>query len=423
MSALLLSELLPLRTTRQLGDYAEDVILPEVFGDLRHAPFPLIRLSPTRYFGADHPMTFRTIYAARQVTLDWEQVLGSDSGGRTWTEIHFGAPVPQGTQIDGAGTGRLDDRTGGLIENPADVMRRITQLAGRGDDWSGIRAECSGLNLAFAGRISERLSVKAHLDRVAQSFGIIWNHGMARRYPTADAPAPIHDFYALSDADQLQVSASLIDTADVLRLAYDWSDASGRALHYIELSASPQRYGGLSKEVLYPYLRTPANAEAVGRPVLQRLAGDRYDVTLASKQTTIRPGDWIRPVAHPDWPLPGADPVIMTLSVEIDSDTDSIKLTGETVIGESTVTVSGHSIALPDTIEESVDIVIRNGFAILTFHESDGRPIRGGRVTIDGGSTLVTDAQGQVRYPADGLPHKGRFEAVGFLPFEFEVNF
>ena len=130
---LLLSELLPLRTTRALGDYATDAILPEVYGDLTAAPFPLIRLDDSRFFAADHPMEVTTVYVENQIVADWAMVLESDGAGRTWTEVHFSAPVPPGSEVSAAGTGRLDDDTGALIENPADIAARICTLAGRTD--------------------------------------------------------------------------------------------------------------------------------------------------------------------------------------------------------------------------------------------------------------------------------------------------
>lgn len=418
---LLLSELLPLRTTRALGDYAEDTILPEVLGDLTDAPFPLIRLDDSRFFAADHPMDVTAVYVERQLVADWAMVLESDGAGRTWTEIHFAAPVPPGSEVSAAGTGRLDDATGELIANPADIAERIDALSGRDEDRSALRAECSALNLKFAGRIFERLSGKAHIDAVFQSGGIIWAPGMARLYPSAATPSPVLDL-DWREVDELDVSASLTDTADVLRLAYDRSDASGRAQHYIELTASPQRYGGLSKEVEYPWLRTPANAEAIGRPVLQRLAGERYDVAFLSTRRSLRPGQWVTLVAHPDWPLPGDDPTIMVLSVEIDQDSASVRVNGEYTVGSATVTVTAHSLALPDTVEPGVDVSVRDGVATFTFTDSDGRPIAGAHVSFDGGAPKTTDAQGKVRFPVsvvagEPVAHELAFEKAGKVPF------
>lgn len=445
--SLLLSEILPLRTTKALGDYAEDVPLPWIFGDLTEAPFPLIRLSPTRYFAADHPMPITRVFVARQVVSSWERVLPSDEDGHTWTEVHFAAPVPVDAEVAACGTGKTDDDTDELIENPGDVAQLISSIAARDDDWSTLRADCSSINLTIAGRIFDLQSVKAQLDRIMQSSVTIWAYGMARLYPAPAMPVTggellnedgdpllaedgnplLIDAGPILDLDYrevtgLRVSASLTDTADVLRVSYDWSDASQRALHYIELSASPKLYGGLSKEVSYPLLRKPQNAETIGRAVLQRLAGQRYDVSFTTDNMTLRPGDWVRPVAHPEWPLPGDDPVIMVLTAEMDLDSKTILVEGETLFGRATVTVTGHSIALPDTVDSAIDVVVRNGIATFTLTDEDGRALAGAAVSLDGSAPLRTNAQGKVSFPAVAGVHELAVEAVGFVPFTVLVT-
>lgn len=420
---LLLSELLPLRTTKALGDYSEDVVLPEVFGDLTASPFPLIRLTDSRFFAADHPMEVTEVYVDRQTVADWAYLLQSDDAGRTWTEVHFAAPVPVGSVASAAGRGRLDDRTGELIANPADVLRRATEIAGRSDDWSAFRAECSALGLTVAGRFATSISIKAQIDAVMQSIGGIWSHGVARLYPSAADPLPILDLDAEEcDIPEGGVTANLTDTADVLRIGYDWSDASGRPQHYIELTASPQRYGGVVKEVSYPWLRTPANAEAIGRGVLQRLAGERYAVQFLTTRSSIRPGQWVRPVANPGWPLSGDDPVVMVLQTEIDPDSVMVRAIGETTIGTASVTVTAHSLALPDTVEAGIDVAVRDGVATFTITDASGRPIAGARVALDGGAPRSTNAQGKVSFPATAGVHELAVEATGYVPFSLLVT-
>lgn len=420
---LLDSELLPLRTTRMLGDYAEDVPLQHILGDWTKTQFPLIRLSDKRFFAADHPMEITKAFTAKQRAFGWERRLESDDAGNTWTIVEFAAPVPPGTEVSANGEGKLDDATGVLIENPADLMRYKARLAGRTDDFPGLRAECSALDLRGKERIFERVSYKASLDATAQSFGIITWHGGARLYPTTADPLVILDLDK-SEVDNLKATASLSDTADKLRLAFDHSDASSRDLQYVELSASPRRYGGLAKEVSYPHLSSGANAETIGRPVLQRLAGKKYDVTFDSDNRSLRPGMWVRPVAHPEWMVSDVDPVIMILVAQIDEDTRLISVKGETIVDRSRVTVTAHSIALPDEVAASVDISVRDGIATLTFNDTDGRPIAGAHVSMDGGQAQTTDAQGKVRFPvnvATGKPvdHEFAFEAPGFAPFIF----
>lgn len=422
---LLLWEQLPLRTTRMLGDYAEDLPLPVGFGDLSAAPFPLIRLSATRYFGFDHVWQVTQVFADKQLVRDWDSVLASD-GARSWTEVHFAAPVPQGTAVSATGKGKRNADTGVLLENVADIAEFISHEAGRDDDFSQLRAESSALDIRVAGRISELKAVKDHIDEAMQSVGAIWSTlNMARLYPAAGDPQLVIDLDK-SEVDGIEVTASVVDTADVLRLSYDRSDASGKALHYIELSASPRRYGGLSKEIVYPLLRTPANAEAIGRPVLQRLAGERYEVKFDSTRRSLRPGMYVRPVDHPDWPLDSDDPVIMILQVVPQPETNDVHVTGETLIGDkSIVTVTAHSIALADTVQAGLDVSVRDGVATFTATDEDGRPLAGARVSLDGGEAKTTDMQGHVSFTiavgAEGVLHEIAFEAPGFTPVKMEI--
>jgi hypothetical protein len=422
MSArLLLSEVLPLRTSKSLGDFADDAVLPLVFGDLRNAPFPLVRLSDTRFFVCDHPAQVTSVFIDNQEAQGWAQSLESDDSGHTWTVITIAAPVPPGSTVSAAGMGLLDPVTGALMENPADVVEYVCALAGRADDFSPLRAECSASNLRVAGRITSPQAVKLWIDQILQSVGAIWSYNMGRVYPTSTDPSPVLDLDK-SEVGDIVVSASLTDSADILKLGYDVADSSGRAQHFIQLEASPRRFAGLVKEVVYPWLRTPANAEAIGGPVLQRLAGERYDDSFVSTRRSIRPGMWVRPVAHPDWPLPGPDPVIMVLSVEIEPDSDSVRVTGEHIVGQALITVTAHSIALPDTVQAAIDVAVKDGVATFTITDKDGKPLAHARVALDGGATKTTDAQGKVSFSAAPGQHRIDVEATGYLPFSITVQ-
>lgn len=418
---LLLSEALPLRTTRMLGDYAEAQALPEILGDLADAAFPLIRLSATRYFVADHPATVRRVYIDGQLSAAWEAKLESDDAGNTWTVVVFDTPIAAAAKVSATGAGRLNAATGALITNPADALARVSAIAGRPDDWSNLRAECSRLNITVAGRLATAQSVRAQIDEIAQSIGAIWVPGMARLYPSTDDPAPVVDLEA-GQVSGVAVSASVRDTADVLRLSYDYSDARGKPLHYIELAASPARYGGVPLEQTAAWLRTPQCAETVGRARLQRLAGERYDVQFTSDMHALRPGMWVRLVAHPAWPLPGDDPVIMVLAVDITGNRAQLAVTGEYLASVPVITIAGHSIALPDEVEAGLAVTVSHGVATFTLTDDEGKPIVGAAVSLDGSAPKYTNAQGQVSFVAAAGVHKFAAEAVGFLPFELFVT-
>lgn len=392
----LLWEELPLRSSRALGDYADDFYLQHILGDWSATPFPAQRLSETRFFAADHPMLITQAFTAKLEAFGWERRLETDNV-RSWTIVEFAAPVPDGVEVWLCGYGKEDDDSGELIENPADQMRYIARLGERDDDFSGLRAECSALDLRTKVRLAERVSIKAAIDSLAESSGIIWWSGGARLYPTSDGPLTVLDLDR-KEARDLKPSANLSDTADVLRISYDYSPASKRALRYMELTAFPQRYGGMAKEVVYGALTSPANAEAIGRPVLQRLNGQRYDMPFNST-ARIRPGMDVRLVDNPGWLIDDSDPVVTVLSVQLEPSSGAVSVAGETIVGRSVVTVTAFSVALPDTVQESVNVEIADGIATFTIRDESGRGIKGARASLDGSAARTTDALGQVRFP------------------------
>lgn len=420
---LLLSEILPLRTTRMLGDYAVDAVLAHRYGDLTAARFELKRLTDSTFFVADHPMTVAQLFIGNQETLAWAQETKSDDAGHTWTIVNTGAGVDPALAVSATGTGKRNPRTGALLENPADIIEDASRIGGRTDVFPALRAECAAAGIRIAGSIDQLISLRATIDAITESIGAIWTPQMARLYPVATISGAVLELLAGRDnVSDLVVSASLVDTADVLQLSYDVSDATGRAQHSIELTASPARYGGLPVQISSPWLRLPANAESIGRPMLERMAGDRYDVAFSSSRTDIRPGSWWKLVEHPAWPFDGADPILMIISVDVAPDADSSLVKAEAILARPLVTVTGHSIALSSITQGGIDIAYKNGIATFRFTDLAGKPIKNARVSFDGSLAKTTNDQGQVSFIAAPGKHKIAVEADGFTPIEAEIT-
>jgi len=398
MPTLLLYENLPLRTSRQLGDFAEDSVLAVVYGDLTAARFRLTRISDTRGHAADHPMEITGAGSGNTETLSYAAVIEADDTGHVCTWVDFAAPVPDGDVMWAFGRGKRNPATGALIANPGDILTDISNaIAGRSDNYQTAREECAAAGILLAGRVSVAQSIRATLDAPAQSAGLIWCPGMSRRYPAA-----VSGYVLELDRQRASLrgdpSASVEDTADILRIRYDWCDVTDKPQRSIELTASPQRYGGVVQELSLPWLRTPANAVTVGTPILQRLAGERYAVSLAVSRTDIRPGQWLRLAALPDWPFPGADPTVMTLSVTVNRATKASEVDAEWMRTTPTVAVTAHSAALDDLSGAAIEVTTRNGVATFIARDENGRPIPGARVSLDGGEAKTTDAQGRVSF-------------------------
>lgn len=416
---LLLSETLPLRTTKALGDFAVDEPLAHRYGSTR---FPLRRITDTEFFVSDHPDPVTQVFVDDNETKGWDQRLRSDFAGNTWQVVIMAAPVASDSVVSGINTGKRNPRTGALLENPADIIEDALRLAGRIEDWSALRAECAAADLRIAGSIDTSQSIRSQLDAIAQSAGAIWwGPGQARLYPTLGVTGYVLELTKM-DALNLRPRADLQDTADILRLSYDRDDVTGKPLHYIEFTANPQRFGGVVLELFLPWLRTPANAEAIGRPLLTRLAAKRYTVPFTTERRDIRPGQWLRLVGHPEWPFTGADPVLMTLSVDIDPDRRQSSVIAETLLTTPTITVTSHSIALPATSSPGVDISIRDGIAFFTFTDQQRIPIKDARASLDGGAAKTTDARGNVSFKVTPGTHELAFEAPGFQAQSFNFD-
>lgn len=418
---LLLFEDVPLRTTRILGDFAEDTPLPHRLGNLTDARFKLIRLSDTEFFAADHPMEINGAFVADQRTDAWQRELVADPVVEAYTIVRLATPAPKDAVVSATGTGRRDKRTGKLIENPAEAMEYVLRLAGRSDVFVDLRAEASAAAINVAGSITEIKSIRAQLDEIARSVAAIWTPTQSRLYPTTVVAGPVTELNVDSAWD-IRPVAELQDTADVLQIGYGEENATGKSLRSIELTANPKRYGGIVAQRTLAWLRSPANAESVGRRILSRLAGERYTVQFSSDRTDLRPGRWVRLVDHPEWPTAAVDPQMMVLAVDVTPFTRAIEVTAEAILSYPSITVTAHSIALPSTTQGPIEVSFRDGIATFTIKDPEGRPLAGARVALDGSAAKRTDSQGRVAFHTSGGHHSLAIAAPGFLSETIEFD-
>ena len=421
---LLLSEALPLRTTRTLGDYAEDAVLPERFGDLTAARFPLIRLSDTEWLAAAHAMEIADVFVDDELTESWESVLVGDDLGNMTQRVRFSAPIANSSTVSATGRGRRNPETGELIENPADVMEFVARLAGMDYTFPTLRAQAAAEGIRIAGSLDASRTTRAWLDEIAFSAGAIWTQDDAVLYPVPDGASggPIFDLSAAVVGGLSDPVADLEDTADVVRIGYRRASATGRMQGHVELTARPQLYGGAVLEVELPWVQIPANAEAIGRRLLARLSGRRYVVSFTLDRHDLRPGRRVRLVDNPGWPIPGEDPVVMLLAVDVAANAGATYATGETVVSTPTIEVTAHSVALPDTTEGGVDVEFRNGIVTFTVRDEDKRPLAGARVTLDGSTPRRTDASGRVSFSTVAGVHELLIELPGYATQRVEIE-
>jgi hypothetical protein len=394
---LLLSEILPLRSTKDLGDYAVDRVLPWRFGDLRENWFELIRLEDDVWFVADHVMTVTGVRVGKESATGWQRELRSNDVGKTWTVLRMAAPVPEGEAVSAVGTGYLNPVSGALVENPADVVEVIEGMAGRTGDWSQLRAECSRDGITVAGSLNKLETVQTWIHDITSSVGAIWSLDVKRLYPV-ETPDELEWPLASYQVHQLTVTADAQETADVLRVGYDWSDADQRAQHSITLKASPVRFDGKIMDLELRWLRKARAAELVGSRLIKRLASRRYQVTFTADETRIRPGHWVQLIACPMWPFSEGDPHVMVTSVTVSPNSKAIDIVGEVVYSAPTAEVTDFSLGLESTTEGLVEVAFKNGVATFTVLDDNSDPLVGARCALDSGMVKETNNQGKVSF-------------------------
>ncbi|MDZ7655620.1 MAG: hypothetical protein U0997_06715 [Sulfurimicrobium sp.] len=415
---LLLSEDFPLRTSAALGDYTEDAILPVVYGDLSQSAVPLVKLSETEYLAADHPATITAVFVDGQETKGWSGSTKIDITGHAYCAVTLSAPAEQGAEITAAMRGKRHATTGALIEHPADILQDVLSLAGKAWDLSRLKAELPGVRLA--GRLDRQQSVRAWLDEITQSCGVVWAERFAASYPASAGVA-----VAALDARNCQpgsISASIQDAADRLQIAFDYHPAKQTYAQYMELSAKPSPFGAAGAPIAKleaPWLRQPADALALGKRLLSRLAMQRASIEIESGKA-ISVGDWLT-LTHPALPVDGQQ-AMMALSMEYHPGKPGRRISGEIAWGETPIiTLDHHARAIRPKAEGGVDVAYANGIATFTILGPDGKPLPNALVSLDNSAAKKTNAQGKVSFEAKPGRHVIAVEADGYIPFELEV--
>jgi len=422
----LLSEVLPLRTTDVLGDYAETTPLPHQIGDLTASPTAAVRLSATEFLWADHQVQSVTnAYLAAQPISAWEAT-PKTLAGVSGTLVRLAAPAPEGAILTVAGKGRQSTATGRLLENCADVIEYGLALAGRSfaaPVLAAFRAECARNGLKIAGPINVLQSARAWIETWTASVGAVWTPSALALYPTA-APSTFRYTLDATNSSTPVLDADLKSAAASLRLSYAHNDGKNRDDGVVELAASGTLFTN-AQTISAPWLRGSASAIAVCTRFLTRLASGVQPVTIDITVPPVNAGGWnvVKPcrwvyLNHP--PITGA---MFVLGREFAPGGRSARLTGELQGSLSPdIRLVAYSAATADTVDAAVEISGRPGFPTFTITDTDRRPLVGAQVSLDGGQPKLTDARGQVTFAAAAGLHRLDVALAGYYDFSLTVT-
>lgn len=422
-----LSDNLPLRTSAVWGGWRQVRVLPWGWG--RVTVTPVQYSSDQRLFVLlDHPIAGVDEVRRDDVpTPAWAWHNGLDSTGRAVAFLELAEPLAEGERLAVTLRGRMHPDTGALLQTPAEILHDLlAHLAGAPVQWADLdsyRTETAHLRLG--GVLADNtVSIRAAVDGLMQSAGSAWAAampGVAMLWP----PAPDDNAPALAvgrlTASQLQASASATGLASVLRVLYDWDDAAGRYRRAVQLRApeAVRAWGELAREWPAPWLRSPRDAEALGRRMLAQLARPRWRQSWRQPWADAPTGAWVQ-VEHPLAPLQGRHRL---LAARLDLSAASLECSIEAPAGEApAIETVQLSEAFEPLIQPGISVEVADGEIIFTARDEQGQPMPGARITLNGQATRLADAGGRVSFAVPRGRHTLRIEADGYPATESVVT-
>jgi len=431
---LLLSDVLPLRSSAVLDAFREAVALSWNFGDLRYSPQAVVQLSDTRFAWSDLTGTVTGVQIDGQEVQGWNAAPFTDSTGHTLVVIELAAPLPTGAVITATGTGMVSPRTGALIENPADIIEQIILLSGYAmsanmrQGLTRLRAECAAEGLTIAGRIANTGAygtLRSTLNEIMRSIGGGWSSDSFWLHPPAQVftapPADVEQ--RLPEAVVSSCVAVRGASFSSVAIAFDDQAYAARHRQALTLAVRPSlSTATLPVALLSGWVRTFASATTIAKRLLRRGSAQVYEVKIDAP--AVSPALVIGDVfahASPKFPAAGLQWLTVLGAQRIGARTEIaceliVPLSGQ-VFDVVSRTIAGDITQLA-----GVEVAASNGQATFTVYDGNGKTVVGANVSLDGGTPKRTDSQGKVTFTAAPGEHKLYVEMPGSYPIQLTVN-
>jgi len=422
-----LSDLLPLRKTTVWGGYKDLRTLPWGYGAITLTP---IQYSDDQrvFLLLDHPIQGVDRVMRDDVATDaWAWQNAVDSTGHACSFLELAEPLAEGERLAVTLRGRMHPDSGRLLVSPAEILWDVlANLAGAPVSWSDLDSyRTESADIVLGGLLDDgQATIRATLDSIVQSAGGAWSAGMpgvAITWP----PLPDETAPALK-ADKLRARGLTATAAHdniftVLRVLYDYDHAAGKHRRAIQLEApaAVREYGVLENEWDAGWLRSPRQAEALGRRMLAWLARPRWRIGWRQNFADVATGAWAD-LDHPHAPVQGRHRL---LNAELDLSAPSLSCTVEAPVGQAPEIVTTQlSTTFEPLIPAGITVEIAQDEIIFTARGDDGRPLAGAKITLDGNLTRIADNAGRVSFPVTRGRHVLLIEAQGYPASETVVT-
>ena len=180
---------LPLRTTIAWGEFLNVQPIPWVYGRCSVAPLAF-NAGQTQWCIADHPISGVDAVQidGAETAFTWRNA--ADSVGHPIALVELATAPKDNGAVAVQMRGALNETTGELLENPADIARDILRRSGielPASAWAEFRRQCSAGGLTAGGSLGQMMTIRAALDDLLASLGAVWSggaRGWARLWPS-----------------------------------------------------------------------------------------------------------------------------------------------------------------------------------------------------------------------------------------------
>jgi len=183
-----LSMPLPLRTTIAWGEFLNVQPIPWVYGRCAVPPIAY-NAGQTQWCVADHAIAGVDAVTVAEVEAAFVWRNSSDVTGHPIALIELATAPKDGGAVAVQVRGAMNETTGELLENPADIAWAILRRSGielPAADWAEFRRQCSVGGLTAGGSLNQRVTIRAALADLLDSIGAVWSggaRGWARLWP------------------------------------------------------------------------------------------------------------------------------------------------------------------------------------------------------------------------------------------------
>lgn len=410
------SQDLPIRSTADLREFRDPAPVPRRYG--RAVPGQLLQLGPqrTRWLWADHASAgIRSVTADGLPLSGWSWRNTTDANGRAITIVETVEPIEDGVQLIATGDGALDPVSGVLMTNPADVVYDLAVLAGlpisRGT-LHRFRGDCIARGIEISGSVDGG-TLQAVVQSIADSIHAVFSREHPDLLILLPSTAAVSG--TLSAADITRLSGDGGDIATRLLVRYAIEETGPRRSLEVRATALELQHGIRQREITLDWVRDPRVAADVATRKLGDLARPSYSLGYSEQRRHWQPGE-LAAVADPRIGLSGTGIV------------ESVNGRAPTVrayLGSApAITLGTLAEAYTPESYAGATVTAEGDQRVIRIVAPDGRPIVGGRCTLDGAHVRTTDGAGRVSWPTALMtpgPHTIDVYSDDYEPFRLGI--